>query len=396
MSPRNTLAMAAAIYEEARAPDAHDKLLVVRAVRFPDTDDTLFLARDITSAPAPGPDDLIVPVADIVPSLNFAAGGNITTADSTTVPITRLRLVDHRVRIVPLTAGEPFDPAVFDRQIAAFGADGQRVLRDLRVGIVGASGTGSPTAEQCIRLGVGSLVVIDNDSVSADGSNLTRIWGSDWDDRGQPKVGVVARTAARVGFGTEVITINDTVNHETAARALASCDVIFACTDDNRGRLIVARVGARYLIPVFDLGVQLTSDQGHLHGIDARVSVQMPGDACIQCRGRIDPAALHAETLPGDEHAQRLREGYAIGLPDRDPSVIAYTTVVSGLAVAELLARLFGLDDEPPSSELVVQFLPRRIGRNTRAAQPGHWCASSASVGAGDCEPFLNIIWSEP
>ena len=42
---------------------------------------------------------------------------------------------------------------VFDRQVRAFGADIQELLATLRIGIVGNGGTGSPVAEQLIRLG---------------------------------------------------------------------------------------------------------------------------------------------------------------------------------------------------------------------------------------------------
>ncbi|MEO6197272.1 MAG: ThiF family adenylyltransferase, partial [Dehalococcoidia bacterium] len=53
------------------------------------------------------------------------------------------------------------DFAVFDRQARAFGGGLQPTLSALKVGIVGAGGTGSSVAEQLIRLGVGHLVVID-------------------------------------------------------------------------------------------------------------------------------------------------------------------------------------------------------------------------------------------
>jgi hypothetical protein len=49
----------------------------------------------------------------------------------------------------------------YDRQVRAFGRDGQCMLAHLRVGVVGCGGTGSAVAEQLSRLGVGHVVAVD-------------------------------------------------------------------------------------------------------------------------------------------------------------------------------------------------------------------------------------------
>ena len=45
------------------------------------------------------------------------------------------------------------------------------------------------------------------------------------------------------------------------------------------------------------------------------------------------------------ERADRVAEGYAIGLAERDPAVITFTTGVASQAISEFLARTFSLDD---------------------------------------------------
>jgi tRNA A37 threonylcarbamoyladenosine dehydratase len=50
------------------------------------------------------------------------------------------------------------------------------LLSNLNVGIVGAGGTGSALAEQLIRLGIGNLIVIDDDVFKS--SNINRVYGS--------------------------------------------------------------------------------------------------------------------------------------------------------------------------------------------------------------------------
>lgn len=304
-----------------------------------------------------------------------------------------LRIVGDSWRLL-LAEGDVPSPAVFDRQIRAFGSAGQHLLAHLRVGVVGAGGTGSAVCEQLIRLGVGEITVIDDDVINDDGSNVTRVWGSAMADIGMPKVDIVARTAERIGFGTRINPIQGTINDEATARELRHCDVIFGCTDDNRGRITLSRIATWYLIPVIDMGVKLSSSDGVLTNIDGRVTIVHHATGCLQCRGRIDAQALQTEVLQPLEREARVAESYAVGLGERDPAVVAYTTSIAATAVAEFLARIFGLDTERPSSELLVRFHQRSIGRSTRCARPGHWCVDSANVGAGDVEPFLGTMWT--
>jgi hypothetical protein len=158
--------------------------------------------------------------------------------------------------------------------------------------------------------------------------------------------------------------------------------------------MTLSRIAVWYLIPVIDMGVKLTARDGVLTNIDARVTVVHGNAGCLQCRGRIDVKALQSEILPSAEREARVAESYAVGLAERDPAVITYTSAVAALALHELLARLFALDEEPPSGELLVRFHDRSMGRNTRAGQAHHWCTDPANLGAGDVEPFLGTLWT--
>jgi hypothetical protein len=131
-----------------------------------------------------------------------------------------------------------------------------------------------------------------------------------------------------------------------------------------------------------------------LTNIDGRVTIIDHASGCLQCRDRIDAQALQAEVLQPIEREARVAESYAVGLGERDPAVVAYTTSIAATAVAEFLARTFGLDTETPSSELLVRFHQRSIGRSTRPAKLGHWCVDPSNVGAGDTEPFLGTMWT--
>lgn len=77
-------------------------------------------------------------------------------------------------------------------------------MRQLRVAVVGCSGTGSIVVEQLARLGVGHLILVDPDVVEY--KNLNRILNSTNEDAAlrRSKVEVMARAIARMGLGTTV------------------------------------------------------------------------------------------------------------------------------------------------------------------------------------------------
>ena len=67
-------------------------------------------------------------------------------------------------------------------------------VNGVRVGVVGAGGTGSAVIEQLARLGVGELVIFDDDTI--DETNLTRIHGATVADVGRAKAELAAWSAA--------------------------------------------------------------------------------------------------------------------------------------------------------------------------------------------------------
>lgn len=328
--------------------------------------------------------------ADI--TVDWTAGrvaGRVPHPDGSSHRLDALRVVGDRIRI--LLHDENKDLAdLFGRQVLALGLDGQLVLRRMRVGVVGAGGTGSAVCEQLIRLGVGHITVIDPDVITE--TNVTRVWGSTLDDVEAPKVGIVARSASMIGLGTKVTAIHDTVANEAAARALRHCDVVFGCTDDNVGRLVLSRLAYIHLVPVVDMGVRIDTDGTHVTAIDARITYMAPGSACLDCRGWIDHERLAAEALPDDERTALEAEGYVVALGDPDPSVVPYTTAVAAQAVSDLLSRLFGFASVP--NDLVIQFHAHAIRTPGRAAQDDHFCTDPFFIGAGDLDPFLDRPWA--
>lgn len=284
-------------------------------------------------------------------------------------------------------------PELFDRNVRAFGGDIQQILRDLSVAVVGCGGTGSAVSEQLVRLGVRHFSLFDPDVVTT--SNITRLYGSFPDDIDRAKVAVVANHLQRIASDAAVATHQASITLEETAKLLLDADVVFGCTDDNAGRLVLSRIASYLLTPVIDCGVLMSSGRdGRLEGIDGRVTILGPGTACLVCRNRIDLRRASAEMLPPDEHRELAAEGYAPALPGVEPAVVAYTTQVAAAAVGELIERLVHYGPQPAPTEVLLRMHEREMSTNDQAPRSRHYChPESGKLGLGLTEPFLEQTW---
>lgn len=281
----------------------------------------------------------------------------------------------------------------FDRNVRAFGAPIQETLGSLSIAVIGAGGTGSAVCEQLVRLGVRRLLLVDPDVLSQ--SNVTRVYGSTPADVGRAKVEILRDHLVAIAPDLVCETLQSMVTLEPTARRLAEQDLVFGCTDDNAGRLVLSRMATHLLTPAIDVGVLLSSGANdELTGIDGRVTTLTPGAGCLVCRGRIDLARAAAELMTPEERKRRQDEGYAPALGGREPAVVAFTTAVAAAAVAELLERLIGYGPSPRPSELLLRWHDREMSTNAVAPRDGHYCdRASGHWGRGDRAPFLGQVW---
>jgi hypothetical protein len=282
---------------------------------------------------------------------------------------------------------------MFDRNVRAFGPAIQSTIGDLSICVVGCGGTGSAVAEQLVRLGVRKLLLIDPDIVSQ--SNLTRLYGSTSYDVGRPKVEVVKEQLERIAPTLSCESLQGMITNLEVAQKLVSADVVFGCSDDNAGRIVLSRLSTFFIIPVIDCGVLLASDsEGKLTDIVGRITTLTPGAACLICRGRIDLIRARTELLIPDERKRLENEGYAPVLGMAEPAVVTFTTSVASFAVTELLERLIGFGAEPRPTELLIRFHDREISTNLASPVGRHFCnPSQGKIGQGMTQPFLEQVW---
>lgn len=284
--------------------------------------------------------------------------------------------------------------ARYDRQVLLFGARGQEMLADQKVGIVGAGGVGSLINEYLARLGVGHLVVIDNDRIEE--SNSSRLVGArttDWQFRWLParlarrlgwqpklKVRIAERVAREARPGIRFDAIDADVDDPEAAEHLTDCDAIFLAADTMRARHVVNSICHRYLIPVWQAGTKVEADTatGTVHDVFSVVRHLVPGQSCLWCNDLIDRTRLAEENATPE---QRAAQSYIEEVPA--PSVITLNAVAAAHAVNDYLLTTVGLTEPDTRAEWLRHHpLTGYLGRQKTETDLGcRQCAEYLAVG---------------
>jgi len=152
------------------------------------------------------------------------------------------------------------------------GSRGQRKLIDSRVLIVGAGGLGGPAALYLALAGVGTIGLVDFDTV--DLSNLQRQVLHNTETVGMPKVASAQQTLARYNPEVNVVAHEFPITSENAMELIAQYDVIVNGADNFATRYLVS--DAAYLS-----GKTLVD--GSILIFDGQVTVYEPGRGCYRC-----------------------------------------------------------------------------------------------------------------
>lgn len=276
-----------------------------------------------------------------------------------------------------------------DRQRDALGVV-HDLLQNLDVGVVGVGGLGSPIAEQLVRMGTGSVTIVDDDALDTP-SNVRRVVGSAAADLNvttpPPKVDVVGRHLDQLGLGVPVRRVKGDVREEHIFRELLDVDVVICGTDTHGSRAVLNDLASVYLLPVIDVGVQAGGRKnGGLAALVAEVAVLTPVTACLWCRGRISADVIRAENLPPDQRERLVREGYLVGgVGEPAPSVMALTALEAGLATCALLALLSSEGDVCPPGYWVDGLMGDAA--ETHPQEPVASCRCRTRIGVGDSQP---------
>lgn len=114
--------------------------------------------------------------------------------------------------------------------LSEIGGPGQQALRRARVLIVGVGGVGAPAALYLAAAGVGTLGLIDDDTVAL--SNLQRQVLFATEDIGRPKVETAVGRLAALNPGVAVEIFAHRLTSDSAADLVAGFDIVLDGTDD--------------------------------------------------------------------------------------------------------------------------------------------------------------------
>lgn len=112
--------------------------------------------------------------------------------------------------------------------------EGQQKLLTSRVLIIGLGGLGSPAALYLAGAGIGTLVLVDDDTVHI--SNLQRQILFIEADIDRPKVDVTHRRLSQLNPDIQLIALNQRLYGETLQQQIQQADVVLDCTDNMASR----------------------------------------------------------------------------------------------------------------------------------------------------------------
>jgi len=221
------------------------------------------------------------------------------------------------------------------------GGAGQQRLLGAHVAVVGAGGIGCPAIAFLAAAGVGTIRVIDPDTVSL--SNLQRqiLYGTA--DLGWPKAEAAQGAARRLNPDVHLIAINERVDANNAGLLLRDVDVILDGCDNFETRLAVSDAATGLRTPLVSAAVGAFDGQvGVWRGWEA-------GQPCYRCLVGADPARPDLNCA--------------------DQGIVgAVTGIVGSMAALEVIRTLVPFGEDAGGQMLIADFMSRRF-RSVRVAQ---------------------------
>ena len=220
------------------------------------------------------------------------------------------------------------------------GSRGQRKLLDAKVLIIGAGGLGSPIAIYLALAGIGTLGIVDFDTV--DVTNLQRQILHHHKDVGRPKVESARETLLSYNPDVRVNSHAEPLTSANAMQVMADYDIVINGADNFPARYLVN--DAAYLSgkPLVD---------GSILIFDGQSTVYLPGRGCYRC--------LFPTPPPPGEVPSCAEAGVLGMLPGLVGSIQAIETVKLILGIGESLASRLLLIDA-----LGMEFRTVKLRRN--------------------------------
>lgn len=216
--------------------------------------------------------------------------------------------------------------------LSGWSEEQQEQIKQTRVFVAGAGGTGSPTITMLALLGVGSIKICDFDVFEETNKNRQFIHSVVQGREGLNKARSAAMTVASINPHVQVEYIEEKLDRDNAERLIGDCDMIFDCFDRFQYKFVLADYAARKGIPMFFYGIMDYGTFGYIF--------YPPKTACFHCLF--------------EESKKKVME--LVGAKKGEVAVMAPTLfTAAGLMVAEAVKFMTDYD-EPAYNKFFMTF----------------------------------------
>ena len=231
--------------------------------------------------------------------------------------------------------------------LTEIGGEGQRRLAGAEIAVLGAGGIGAPVVQYLAAAGVGTLRLIDDDSV--DLSNLQRqvLFGDA--QIGLAKTGAAAASVAALNPDVRVVGLGERLDASNAMRLIEGADAIVDGSDNFATRLACADSALALRIPLVSAAV------GQFEGQLAVYRGWEKDKPCYRCLVGADPGRAE----------QSCAEQGVLG---------AMAGVIGSLAAMEAIRSITGFGEDSAGKLLVADALTMRFRTVALPKDPG--CAA--------------------
>ncbi len=191
-------------------------------------------------------------------------------------------------------------PARYQRNYGTVGLKGQLQLLNSTVGVIGAGGLGGYVVEFLARMGIGNLVVVDDDSF--EDNNLNRQLFATEEELNKEKVSTVMPRVNKINRGVEVTAKKTRFTKESGGSILGECDLVIDALDNLSSRYALEKVAKNLGIPMI---------HGAIGGFIGQVLTIFPEDVGL------------AMIYPDEDKAPDKLIEVSLGNPTATPPMVA-------------------------------------------------------------------------
>jgi len=166
-----------------------------------------------------------------------------------------------------------------------FGAEGQQRLLQSKVLLIGAGGLGSPVALYLAAAGVGTIGIVDGDTVSL--TNLQRQVIHTTRQVGQMKTDSAAERMSALNPDVQVVKYPFFLSEDNAAELIADYDFVIDGSDN---------FSTKYLVNDACVMLQKACSIGGISRYSGQLMTHVPGTACYRCLFPEPPAVNEVQT----------------------------------------------------------------------------------------------------